>query len=320
MVLVGAGPAGIAAAVTFRRAGLRFLHLEGGRLAQTIANFPAGIRLYSSRGELEIDGVPFDSRPEESPSREAYLQYLQAVCEERQLRVGTHTVALSVTPGDHAHQLRARNRDGSPRVIVTRNIAVASGGYYRPVLLGIPGEMLPHVSHYYAGYQDLRQKRVLVVGGRNSAVEAAVELAEHQADVVLAYRGARLPRSQIKPWLLPRLAEQRRRGHLDIRYRTVPLAIEPGRAALLSRGAHEERLDADRVLLLTGYGPDYALLSRAGVPVHRRTGRPLHHPRTLETHVEGIFLCGTVVLKWQGEKASISNTRNHGEVILDNMR
>jgi thioredoxin reductase (NADPH) len=319
LILIGAGPCGLAAAADFKQAGLDYVHLETERLAQTIYNFPRKMRLYTKRAGLTVGDVPFGPRPDESPSREEYLEYLRLVVRQLELNVQTYTESESIISQSGGHVLQARRRDGTVARYAARNIVVASGGYYTPVLLGIPGEDQPNVSHYFRSDLPVRGKRILIVGGRNSAIEAATILAQKHADVVLAYRGARLSRKNVKPWILPPLDAARKEGRIRVLYRTVPTSIRDHLVELKTTDAALSKIEVDRVFLLTGYGPDYEFLRRAGIPFHKRNRRPLFNPRTLESRVPGIFLCGTVVLKWNGEKASIENTRDHGRVILENM-
>jgi thioredoxin reductase (NADPH) len=320
LILVGAGPCGLAAAAIFKQAGMKYLHLESGRIAQTIYNFPRKIHLYSKRAGLEIKGVPFLPHPEQSPTREEYIKYLKSAVRKLKLRVMTRVNAQRIITGSKRHLLRAGRRDGKMAEYSARNIVVASGGYFAPVLLHIPGENQPNVSHYFHSEIPARGKTMLVVGGRNSAVEAAIMLAQKQAKVILAYRSSKLPRRLIKLWLLPQLDDACKEGRIHIHYRTVPTRIRNHSVELHTESAGTFHIEADRVFLLTGYGPDFELLKRANIPLHKRTERPLFSSRTLETLVPGIFLCGTVVLKWKGEKASIENTQDHGNVILNNLR
>ncbi len=326
VVLIGAGPAGLAAAAHLLDASLDLVHLEEGPLAQTIDRYPPGVRLYSPRRDLEFAGVPFGPDPDASPTREAYLAYLAQVAAtlDHDLRLHSPATALHLGGDGEPHRVAHTGPHGASGVLRAQNVVVASGGYYRPIRLDIPGEDRDDVSHYYRGAADAAGRRILVCGGRNSAVEAAVELAEAGATVRLVYRGARLPRARLKPWLLPGLDAARRAGTVKVIYRSVPSAIGDRGVALQQTGADGTTRTwtepADLTYLLTGYGPDLDLLRAAGVPVHRRTGRPLFDPDTLQTRTAGVFLCGTVVLKRHGEKATIANTRGHGERIARNLR
>ena len=317
--LIGAGPCGIAAAVDFKKAGLDVVQLEEGAVAQTIANFPSGMRLYSSRKVLEIEGVAFSPSPDESPNREEYLVYLNEVARRYALGIRSRMKAVKAVPNGRAYVLASRT-DGVTKHHHVRNIVVANGGYVTPVLLGIPGEDSRNVFHFFRSDLSVEGQRILVVGGRNSAVEAAITLSDRNAEVILSYRGSRLPRKKIKPWLMPNLDAAKKSGRIRVLYRSNPLKFE-GRSVVLSQGDGRSVIrNVDKVFLLTGYGPKYDFLSKSGVPFHTRTRKPLFNSRTLETRLPGIFLCGTIVLRWLGEKASIENTRSHGKIILENLR
>jgi thioredoxin reductase (NADPH) len=319
VLVIGSGPSGLAAAVTFKRAGLHYVHIESGRLAQTIFNFPSNMRLYSHRSRIEINGIPFMPEPDKPPTREEYLDYLSSIVLKLQLEVLQYTEAVSLVNGP-VHTVRTRNLHGERLEIRARNVVIASGGFYKPVLLGIPGEGQENVSHYLNAKLRAAGKRILVVGGRNSAIEAAVLLAKSGAKVTLAYRGARLPHKNIKPWLLPDLEKARKRGEVSLLYRTIPNRIQEKVVVLIKEGQGKRAITVDEVFLLTGYGPDSEFLKNAGVGIHRKTGRPLCNPHTLQTRIPGLFLCGTVMLRRYGARLSIENTRSHGEVILSHLR
>jgi len=320
ILLVGAGPAGIAAALHFRQAGLRVRHVEEGATAQTIRHFPAGVQLFSTRASLALPGFPFPGDPEGSPTREEYIAYLENSISRTGLEVETMTRAVSTEGADGLHRVTLSGADGRHRRVEACNVVVASGGYFAPNILGIPGEDLDSVHHYFRSELIRPGERFLVVGGRNSAVEAAVNIAEAGARVVIAYRKSRLPRAKIKPWLLPRFDAARRSGRLRVRYRAVPTEIVEDGAYLQHEDGSASLEHADAVFLLTGYGPDYRVLRDSAVRFHRRTGRPLFTDETLETKTPGVFLCGTVALSVRGEQATIENTRDHALWMLDTIR
>jgi len=320
VLVAGAGPAGIAAAIHFRQAGLDVLQVEEGELAQTIRRFPAGVRLFSTRRSLELPGFPFGPDAETSPTREEYIAYLEESSATAGLRVETGTVALSAEAARGRYRVELRGPDGARRNVEACSIVVASGGYFFPNVLGIPGEDDPSVHHYFKREVVSPGARMVVVGGRNSAVEAAVNIAEADAHALLVYRKSRLPRSKIKPWLLPRLDAQIRAGRIHVRYRSVPLEVTNRGIVLREAGGASWLQPADAVFLLTGYGPDYRFLKASGIRFHKQTARPLFTDTTLETRSPGIFLCGTVVLRVGGEQATIENSRDHALQMLDSIR
>jgi thioredoxin reductase (NADPH) len=206
------------------------------------------MRMNSHRSNLEIGGIRFGSEPEQPPTREKYLKYLESVVRTLELPVQTHTEALGITSGV-PHTVQTRDGSDTIRGVNARNVVIASGGFLRPVLLGIPGEHEEMVSHYFDTEALAHGTRVLVVGGRNSAVEAAIHLVKRDATVTLAYRGGRLPRKSIKSWLLPDLDRIRRNGAVRIYYSTVPVRISNGSVELLRNGdaavAWGENLDQE---------------------------------------------------------------------------
>ncbi|MDA3948262.1 MAG: NAD(P)-binding domain-containing protein [Spirochaeta sp.] len=320
VLLVGAGPAGLAAAAHFRQAGLDLLHVEEGELAQTIRRFPTGVRLFSTRATLALPGFPFGPDPDTSPTREEYIAYLEESAAAAGLHVETATTAVSAEAVQGRYRVDLRGPDGARRTADACSVVVASGGYFFPNILGIPGEDRPHVHHYFRSEIVSPNERMVVVGGRNSAIEAAVNIAETGAEALLVYRKSRLPRSKIKPWLLPRLDTQIRAGRIRVRYRSVPLEVTPRGVVLRDADGNSPLQPADAIFLLTGYGPDYRLLRGAGIRFHKRTVRPLFTEGTLETRSPGIFVCGTVALRLRGEDATIENSRDHALLMLDSIR
>lgn len=320
VLLVGAGPSGLAAAIHFRRAGLDLLHVEEGAPAQTIRQFPAGVRLFSTCASLALPGYPFGPHPEVSPTREEYIAYLVDTAAAAGLSVATGTTAVSAEAVPGGYRVVLRSSDGTRRTVEARNVVVASGGYFFPNTLSIPGENRSNVHHYFKSDVVTPSERIVVVGGRNSAVEAAVHIADSGAEALLVYRKSRLPRSKIKPWLLPELDRHIRAGKVSVRYRSVPVEITSRGVRLRDTDGDSHMQPADKVFLLTGYGPDYRLLRAADVPFHKRTARPLFAGATLETKSPGIFLCGTVALRVNGEQSTIENSRDHALVMIPSIR
>ena len=320
VLLVGAGPAGIAAALHFRQTGLTVMHVEEGELAQTIRRFPTGVRLFSTRENLALPGFPFGPDSDASPTREEYISYLEESVTAAGLRVETKTAAVATGTRPGGYLFDIISSDGTQRTVEARNVVVASGGYFFPNILGISGEDQSHVHHYFQNDVISREGQFLVVGGRNSAVEAAVNIAEAGASATLVYRKSRLPRSKIKPWLLPRLDAQLRTGRVRIRYRSVPREITPEGVLLYDANGSSSIESADTVFLLTGYGPDYRLLRALEVRFHKQTARPLFNQATLETRTPGVFVCGTVALQRYREQVTIENSRDHALHMLDSIR
>ena len=371
LLIVGAGPCGLACAAAAHRAGLRYRVIEKGALVNSLVHFPLQMTFFSTSDNLSIAGVPFVSeRP--NPTRREALDYYRAVVQHLGLRVQTFERVVDVRrEGDGFLVLTRPNRrlvEGLPplpggddplgdplpaggdpdpavqpgpaggmkaapgagsagagagpgrapgdglRVYRARNVVLATGYFDRPNRLGVPGEDLPHVAHYYREGHAFYGRRVLVVGGQNSAVEAALDLHRCGARVTLAHRGAALS-ERIKPWVLPPFRSLVEKGRIAVLFNTVVRAIRPGVVELDVAGQPRE-LEADFVFALVGYRPDHRLARRLGVPIDPETGEPVHDPETMATPVPGVYLAGVVAAGYDANKIFIENGRWHGERIV----
>jgi thioredoxin reductase (NADPH) len=317
LVIVGAGPSGLATAIAAQQAGLSYEVLEKGALVNSIFHFPRHMTFFTTADLLEIGGLPFVT-PFEKPTQAEGLKYYRKATEAYGLKVALDVEVTGVRPvGDvdggarFVVQTRGPDGAGSRRA---RNIVFATGYYDNPNLLGIPGEELPHVSHYYTEPHAFWRKKVVVVGGKNSAAIAALELYRAGAEVTLVHRRARLSDS-IKYWIKPDIENRIKEGSITARFGICVTEIRT--STLVVAAAFEtEELPADQVFLLTGYHPDTRLLSEAGVRVDETTLVPQHDPATLETNVPGVFLAGALVSGKQTGRIFIENGRFHGEAIV----
>jgi thioredoxin reductase (NADPH) len=317
LVIVGAGPSGLAVAIAAHQAGLGYEVLEKGILVNSIFHFPAQMTFFTTPDLLEIGGLPFVT-PYEKPTRAEGLKYYRRVAETFGLRIRLGETVLSVRPqpdGDAGGFWAVSTRRGAEeRVRVTRNVVFATGYYDNANGLGIPGEDLPHVCHYYDEPHPFWRKRVVVVGGKNSAAIAALELFRAGAEVTLVHRRPVLADS-IKYWIKPDIENRIKEGSIPARFGTCVTEIRPG-AVVLEGPAGREELPADQVFLLTGYHPDPRMLVAAGVRVDPETLVPQHDPRTLETNVRGVYIAGALASGRQTSRIFIENGRFHGETIV----
>lgn len=323
VVIVGAGPAGLAAAIAATKSGLDYEVLEKGLLVNSIFHYPRDMVFFTTAELLEIGGLPFTT-PYEKPTRAEALRYYRRVTESYDLRVSLEESVLSVRPardGDGegpCFEVESRPKEGGKIIRRSRCVVLAVGYYDHPNLLGIPGEDLPHVSHYFTESHGCFRQRVVVVGGRNSAAEAALELHRTGARVTLVHRHAQLGES-VKYWLRPNLENRIREGSIAARFNTRAVAIEYGFVTVESSSG-QERIPADAVFLLTGYHPDPGLLRSCGVEVNEQSYVPAHDPATLETNVPGIYLAGAVVSGKETNRIFIENGRFHGERAIGRIR
>jgi thioredoxin reductase (NADPH) len=317
VIIVGAGPSGLAAAIACSRRGLDYEVLERGVLVNSIFNFPPQMVFFTTPELLEIGGMPLVS-PFEKPTRLEALRYYRRVVEACRLRVALRQPVLSVRrSGDAADALlEVRSAPGGTgeRVQAARAVILAVGYYDQPNLLGVPGEGLPHVHHYYKEPHPYYGQRVVVVGGANSAAEAALELFRCGARVTVVHRQPALSQS-IKYWVLPDLQNRIKEGSITARMGATVQRIAPGCVQIEQDGSVED-IPADAVLLLTGYHTDREFLGRCGVSIDPATLVPDHDPDTLETNVPNLFLAGGVVVGIDSAPVFIENGRLHGEKVV----
>jgi thioredoxin reductase (NADPH) len=327
VVIVGAGPSGLAAAIAAKHQGLDYLVVEKGVLVNSIFNFPTHMVFFTTPELLEIGGLPLVT-PYDKPMRLEALRYYRRVVDTYQLQISFHEEVLSIDPpptdapaGERIFEMTTRSHLGVRRVRLARAVVLAIGYYDLPNYLGIPGEDLPHVNHYYTDAHPYYRQRVVVVGGKNSAAEAALELYRGGAHVTLVHRHATLGDS-IKYWVRPDIENRIKEGAIAARFEACVVEIRPTaviiekRASAGSEQAVREEIPAEGVFLLTGYHPDAELMARAGVQIEPETLAPALNQETFETNVPNLFLAGGCVAGKATGNIFIENGRFHGEKII----
>ena len=309
LLVVGAGPCGLAVGAAAREAGVGCVLLDRRTVVSTIERYPLNMTFFSTPERLEIGGIPFVTA-NEKPTRRDGLVYYRRVAE----RLG-----LDVRPGEEVTSIR---REGEGFAVEVRRpfdtatyragaVVVATGYYDWPNRLGLPGEDLPHVSHYFTEGHRYWHRRVVVVGAGNSAVDAALECWRAGARVTLVHFEDQLDR-RVKPWVLPDITNRIKDGSIAVRWRTRVTAIGE-RAVELDSG---ETLEADAVLLMTGYYADNSLLAGLGVPADPQTGVAAHETDTMETPVSGCYIAGVIAGGRDSNRLFIENARQHGDLIV----
>ena len=312
VVIVGAGPCGLAAAIAIERAGWHALVIEASCVVSSIANYPTYLTFFSTAERIEIGGMPFVVATEK-PTRRDALAYYREVVERHALTVRQYERVERIERDGHQFLVHTRPR-GRPMLLTSaRAVVVATGYFDSPNLLGIPGEGLPHVTHRYREGHEAFMRDAVVVGGKNSAAEAALDLYRSGARVTIVYHGEGLSPS-VKSWVAPDLQNRITEGLIATRWRSRLVAIEPSEV-VLSTPHGPERLPADHVYLLTGYTPRHELLREVGVAIDAATGIPEHDPATMETDVPGVFIAGVISAGNDANKVFIENGRGHGELI-----
>jgi thioredoxin reductase (NADPH) len=324
VLVVGAGPAGLAVSIAAQKAGVDALIVEKGALVNSIAHFPTHMTFFTTPELLEIGGLPFVT-PYEKPTRGEALRYYRRVADSYGLEVAFDELVETIVPGGEGFAVRTRclSPAGAGAEVERRawNVVLASGYYDQPNRLGVPGEDLPHVSHYYDDPHPYYRKHVVVVGGKNSAAIAALELFRAgAASVTLVHRGPGISGS-VKYWIKPDIENRIKEGSVRALFETRVCEIRPDRIVVVGAGQHTGTdIPADAVFLLTGYQPDARLLRDAGVRVEPESLRPEHDPATFETNVPGLFVAGSIVSGRDTNRTFIENGRFHGEAIVAAIR
>jgi thioredoxin reductase (NADPH) len=313
LLVIGAGPSGLATAIAAREAGLDYEVIEKGSLVNSIFHFPRHMTFFTTPDLLEIGGLPFVT-PYEKPTQAEALRYYRRVADTYALAIAFGEEVLGIERNGERFVLPTRDFSGEDRRRTARNVVYAAGYYDHPNRLGIPGEGLPHVSHYYTEPHPYYRKSVVIVGGKNSAAIAALELFRAGASVTLVHRGPRLSDS-IKYWIKPDIENRIKAGSVTARFRTRVTEIRPTSVVVEDEEGSAE-LPADGVFLLTGYTPDVEILRRVGVRIDPHSLKPEHDPETMETNVPGLFLAGAVASGRETSKIFIENGRFHGEAIV----
>jgi thioredoxin reductase (NADPH) len=318
LMIIGAGPSGLAAAIAAKKHGLDYQVLEQGVLVNSIYRFPPQMVFFTTPELLEIGGLPFVS-PYEKPTRAEALRYYRKVVDTYDLQIAFGEQVLAVTPeseGESAiFSVESRSSRGVRRVRHARFVIFAIGYYDHPVMLGVPGEDLPHVHHYYSEPHIHYQQRVVVVGGGNSAAEASLELFRAGARVTIVHRHEQL-KSTITSWVRPDIENRIKESSIAARFNARVTEIRPTSVIVSStESGTREEIPADAVYLLTGYRADSDLMCRAGVRLTEREA-PAHDPATFETNVPGIFIAGGAIAGVDTGTIFIENGRFHGEKIV----
>jgi len=322
VLIIGAGPSGLAAAIAAKQRGLDYALVDKGILVNSIFNFPTHMVFFTTPELLEIGGLPLVT-PYDKPTRLEALRYYRRVVDTYGLQVSFHEEVVEIDREDGVFAVTTESRSpagGTPtrRVRHAGAVILAIGYYDLPNDLGIPGEDLPHVSHYYTDAHPYYRQRVVVVGGKNSAAEAALELFRGGAHVTLVHRHASLGDS-IKYWVRPDIDNRIKEGSVAARFETCVVEITPRVVVVQSVAAApagREEIPADAVFLLTGYTPDVDLMRRAGIRCDEQTLAPELNPETFETNVPNLFIAGGAIAGRNTGSIFIENGRFHGERII----
>jgi thioredoxin reductase (NADPH) len=317
IVSVGAGPTGLACAMEAKRAGMRTLVIDKGCLCNSIYNYPVNMVFFTTPELLEIGGLPMVSNGDK-PTRIEALKYYRKGAEHYGLELRLFEKVLRVDGHDGAFTVVTETASGREERYHAKKIVVATGYYDLPNEMGVPGEHLPHVNHYYTEPHPFWKQDVVVIGGKNSAVESALDLYRNGARVTLLVRSKELGKS-LKYWVRPDIENRIKAGQIQAFFSTrVKEIVRDG--IVVENDAGVQELAAKQVFALTGYHPDYDFIEALGVRLDPESRRPSLDPNTLESNVAGIYLAGVVVAGRHTGEIFIENGRFHGKQIVDGLK
>ena len=316
VLVVGAGPTGLACAIEAQRAGLRSVLVDKGCLCNSLFHYPSNMTFFTTPELLEIGDMPFSS-PNQKPSRNEALEYYRKVAEHYRLEMRLYQTVASLTGEDGDFAITTVDQFSRYRSYGARKVILATGYYDLPNYLEVPGEDLPKVLHYYHDPHPYYDQNVVVVGGKNSAAIAALDLWRHGAHVTLVHRGEAM-HHHVKYWILPDINNRIKNGEVTAYFSSSVAAIAKDTVELLTpQGV--VTLNNDFVFALTGYHPDFDFLAAVGVQMEGEDRCPSCDPQSLESNIPGLYLAGVIVAGMRTNEIFIENGRFHGRQIAQDI-
>jgi thioredoxin reductase (NADPH) len=309
LLVIGAGPTGLACAIEAQKAGFRAVSVDKGCLCNSLFHYPSHMTFFTTSERLEIGGIPFPST-NAKPNRNEALEYYRLVAAFYKLDVRQYTRVERVLGSEGNFIVNTINHNGRRGIMRARALAIATGYYDLPNLMGIPGEDLPKVHHYYDDPHPFYNLDVAVIGGKNSAAIAALELWRHGARVTLIHRGPEIP-PNVKYWIKPDIENRIKDGEVAAYFNSRVIEITPG-SVIVETPSGREELPNDFVFALTGYHPDFDFIESLGVVCAGEDRLPVCNKQTLESNVSGIYLAGVIVAGERTSEIFIENGRFHG--------
>lgn len=313
VIIVGGGPCGLAAAIALKKINKNPLVIEKGNIVNAVYHYPTHQTFFSTSEKLEIGDIPFVTE-EYKPKRNQALVYYREVVKREGLRVNAYEKVLSVEKQEDGSFIVHTNKE----TYRCHQVVIATGYYDHPNYMNISGEDLPKVFHYFKEAHPYFDKDVVVVGGKNSSVDATIELVKAGARVTVIYRGSSFSPS-IKPWILPEFESLIRNGVVKMEFNAHMKEIT-SKQVVYEKDGQTIEIANDFVFAMTGYHPDHGFLKKMGVDIDEETGRPIFNPETMETNVEGIFIAGVIAAGNNANEIFIENGRFHGEQIANALK
>src|SRR5579864_7852023 len=316
VLIVGAGPTGLACAIEAQKVGLQVVTLDKGCLVNSLFHYPANMTFFTTPELLEIGDIPF-ATANMKPTRQEALEYYRKVADHYRLHICQYVWVKNVTGEDNKFRITATDRSGGIHDFQARKVIVATGYYDLPNLMHIPGEDLPKVFHYYHEPHPYYDSDVMVIGGKNSAAIAALELWRHGARVTIVYRGAAM-HPHVKYWIKPDIENRIKSGEIAAYFKSnvVEIGVD---CVTVDTPQGRLPLKNDFVFALTGYHPDYDFLQSLGIELATEECRPICDPETLESNVPGIYVAGVIVAGSRTSEIFIENGRFHGKQIAKDL-
>ncbi|RWZ60243.1 YpdA family putative bacillithiol disulfide reductase [Halobacillus fulvus] len=317
VIIIGGGPCGMSTAIELKKKGLEPLIIEKGNIVNSIYHYPTHQTFFSSSDKLEIGEIPFITE-RQKPVRNEALAYYRSVAEREKLRIHAFEKVEKVEKNKQGFSIHTVKNTGDREVYLTDQVVVATGYYDQPNYMGVKGESLDKVKHYFKEAHPYYKKNVVVIGGKNSAADATLELEKAGANVTVLYRGEEYSKS-IKPWILPQFEALVNKGLVQMDFCATIKEITETEVIYECNG-QEKRLENDFVFAMTGYRPDHSFLTKMGVDMDEETGRPTFDEDTMETNVSGIYIAGVIAAGYNNNEIFIENGRHHGGKIAESIR
>jgi thioredoxin reductase (NADPH) len=314
LVVIGTGPAGLAALHAAQEAQLNAVGIDKGPVSGALMSHPTYMRWFSTADNLELAGFPLMAS-EKNPTRREYLKYCRTFARHFGLRIVTYCEATAIEPQDGGFRVTGGDRFDREYVWRTRNVLAATGFYDSPRTMGVPGEDLPHVAHYYTEAHGYADHDVTIIGAGSSAAETALELYREGARVTVAMREQRF---QTKYWVEPDIENRIKEGSIACHRGVEVVAIRPDEVELEAHGGGRIVVPAEMVLAMTGFEPDTTLIEQAGAEVDHETGKP-RLTEAYETTAPGLYVAGTLCAGKEANVVFVENGREHGPKIVEDI-
>ena len=312
LIIIGGGPSGINVGISARKAGLNYLIIEKGMIANSLFNFPVNMTFFSTSLKLEIHDTPFISH-RDKPTRAEALEYYRRLVQSHELKLHLYESVVSMKANRHGYGIKTNKA-----TYLTENVCVATGFYDTPRLLNVPGEELPKVRHYYDDPHAYIGQKVVIIGAANSACDAALETWRKGAEVTMVIRSEKIY-DRVKYWIKPDIENRVEEGSIKVYFESEVTEIRPGEVDIVTPEG-KRTLANDFVLAMTGYRPNYELFARLGLPINDDDAcKPTYDENTLETSLPNVYMAGVACAGMQTSKLFIENTRDHGDTIVGNI-